>query len=132
MKSIIISVLLIILCVSGCHQKEFSDKFPEKVKKEKLNQVNLASEIIPGYPTTEYNNTINYVSIDILATCDGKSMTAMSKSDTLTAEQKNILSKVDPGTNVDINIKFTYKDPKNEGLGGNRKVKEMAFMVEVI
>jgi hypothetical protein len=113
------------------HGLRFSNSgIPEQIKKEKLKEVTLVDEIIPSYPKTGYKNTINYVSVDIKARCDHKSITASGHNDTLTSDQKSIFSKVDLGTYIYIDLKYTYKDTKNTESERNRKVKEMHYMVE--
>lgn len=82
--------------------------YSHPIKKVKLNGAKLLSDLISGYPT---NWISNYVSVEILATCAGKSMKAISANDVLTTEQKNILKTADLGTEIIINAKYKIKNP---------------------
>lgn len=62
--------------------------------------------------SNKYNTVIDYESVDIIASCYGKTLTATGKSDVLTIEQKNILSMVDAGTDLKIRIRFRFKASK--------------------
>jgi TonB family protein len=83
------------------------------------------ADIIPYYPAQWI---MSYVSVEILATCDGKAMTATSASDTLSTEQKSILNTVDLGTDIVINI--TYKS-KNS-VTNNNEISRMNYSATVI
>lgn len=132
MKAKLLLILLLTFSISAFSQNAaFEDVFIETVKKEDLIKAKTVGEIIPKYPTSEYSKTIDYVSVEILATCGGRSVRSLGKSDELSAEQKDLLNKVDTDTNVGITIHFTYKDPKNNDLGGNNKTKEMSYMITV-
>lgn len=82
--------------------------YSHPIKKVKLNEAKVLSDLISGYPA---NWISNYVSVEILATCAGKSMKSISANDVLTNEQKNILKTVDLGTDIIINSKYKIKNP---------------------
>lgn len=77
-------------------------RYTRPVTKEKLDNAKLLSDFITGYPT---NWITDYTSSVILATCNGKGMKALSPNDVLSIEQKNILSAVDLGTGIIVNVK---------------------------
>jgi TonB family protein len=81
------------------------------VIKEKLNEARYFRDFIPGYPV---NWIDEYVSAEIMATCNGKVMKAVSVNDVLNSEQKNILHSADLATTIDIKIKYKYKNSAND------------------
>ena len=130
MKKNIFIILFLHLSLLNVAQKQPCEDLSDSVKKVTLNNAKLMSELIANYPLEYYNTIINYVSIEISGTCSGKKVTAISNTETLTIEQKNILAKVDTGSKIFIKIKFTYKDSKNDDLGSDRKIKEMDYKVK--
>jgi len=80
----------------------------------------------------DFENIIDFVSIEILATCQGKSLASQSTSNELTAEQKNILNTADLGTDIRIKIKFNYKNWANNNLKTDKKIKEGEYLVTVV
>ena len=82
--------------------------YSRPVKKEKLIDAKSLSDIIDDYP----NNWItSYVSVEILGTCKGKAMKAVTANDKLSKEQINILNTIDLASDVVINVKYNYKEP---------------------
>jgi hypothetical protein len=132
MKNIVISVFLFLLSNIIFSQKKSFGNFPN-VKKEKLNEVKFMSDIDPTFPKEEYSKMIDYVSIEIEGTCNGKQYTtAIGKSDTLTPEQIHILKSARAGTYLNANYTFKYKDSKNDDIGGSNKIKSSSILVYVI
>jgi TonB family protein len=95
---------------------EVHGRYSRPVKKENLNEAKLISDVIPGYPTSWITD---YVSVEILATCDGKSMKALSPNEALTVEQKAILKKVDLGSDIFINVKYRSKNAVTDSIENN-------------
>ncbi|MDX2174192.1 MAG: hypothetical protein SFY56_13910 [Bacteroidota bacterium] len=107
------------------------------VKKEKLNSAKIITDVCPNfwnqiwvpknemnelkyrksidypdnyiYPKENYNNIIDCVSFEIIATCSGKTYTCASNFETLSSEQKNILNSSDLGSEIHINVTFKFK-----------------------
>ncbi len=129
MKNIFIIIFVFLLSFLSFAQKPCEDRI-DSVKIVTLNEAKLMSELIPKYPTTEYNEMIDYVSVEISITSNGKQIISESRKDELTTEQKNLLKTADIGSRIKISIKFKYKDPKNDNLGSGRKIKEMEFQVK--
>lgn len=96
------------LIISNDLSYEVRGLYSHPIKKEQLNEAKLLSDLISGYPTSWISN---YVSVEILATCAGKSMKAISVNDVLTVEQKNILKTVDLGADIIITTKYKIKNP---------------------
>ena len=128
MKQVLLAFLLSCLLVSGFSQSgaDYYDwMIHGKIKKEKLNEAKLMFDIIPNFPQNYYSKLIDYVSVEISACNGGKTLTAISKNEVLTPEQKNILNNTDFGTDINVNIKFSYKNPANDAYGGGGRIKEI-------
>jgi hypothetical protein len=105
---------------------------PAFITSDALCSAKLMSDVIRDYPKEYYNSLIDYVSIEISSEVNGKKMTGSGTTDTLNAEQKNILDNADISSAVHIKIHFQYKDPANDGMGSGRKIKEMDYVVNVV
>ncbi len=81
--------------------------YKRPILREKLNNAKLIGDVIDGYPC---NWITEYISVEILATCSGKTMKAVSRNQVLSLEQKNILKTVDLGTHIVINVNYIHKD----------------------
>ena len=153
--------LLFITGFSQNSRYEYSGRLTPSIKKETLNEAKIISEIMPefcryfvlpwnehliaqqlklkyysqGYyiqPQENYNQIMDYVSILISATCNGKAFTSQSTSELLTTEQKNILYATDLGTDISIKIKFKYKNQANDNRDSGCKIKEGEYVVTVV
>ncbi|MEI6489686.1 MAG: hypothetical protein WCP52_12030 [Bacteroidota bacterium] len=112
------------------------------VKKESLNKVTFIGDISPDlwatmrmpntkrmeldqlrqnryslgyylYPQGGYDEFVQYVSVEISATCNGKLCTASSRGKALSEEQKHLLNKIDLGSDAALKIKFYLTDIDN-------------------
>ena len=92
---------------------EVLGNYAHSVKKEKLDEAKVISDIIPGYPESWINQ---YVSVEILAIRNGNSMKATSIGKVLNPEQKNILHVADLGTEIVINVNYKYKNPATDKI----------------
>ena len=88
-------------------------QFLHPMSQEVLNNAKLVSEIIPGYPL---NWISSYVAVEILVTTNKQIVKAVGINEELTAEQKTILRKADPGTEVVVNVKYKYKEPASKEM----------------
>jgi TonB family protein len=163
MKNTIIIQLLLLLfinCFSQNSNYKYNGRLTPSVKKEKLNQAKLVSDITPdlwhklvlpykeqieldsirrmdyslGYylfPQGGYDIFIDYVSVEISGICNGKIQASQNTNDELTTEQKNILNTVDPGTDIRIKIKFKYKNKKKNNFD-NGKIIEGELAVTAV
>ena len=115
---------------------EFNRYFALPVKdREQMNYlVNITDgpRLFSPYPEVNFENFIDYVSLEISATSEGKSFTSQSTGELLTTEQKNILNTADLGTDIHIKIKFTYKNPANDNPDNAGKIKEGDYTVTVV
>jgi len=84
------------------------------------------------YPQDNYEKIIDFISIEISAISNGKTLIAKNDRAALTTEQKNILNAADLGSDVQIRIKFKYK----YNLYDNGKIgadgKEGNYIVTVV
>ncbi|HOZ88437.1 MAG TPA: energy transducer TonB, partial [Bacteroidia bacterium] len=95
--------------------------------KEKLRDVRLIRDVIPGYPV---NWISTYASVEIQGTCDGKAMKAITPGEELSAEQKYILKHPDLSGDLVINVRYTYKDPVTKDVENNRMHVVMSIVPE--
>jgi TonB family protein len=79
-----------------------------------------------------YEQVIDYVSIEILTTSNGKTLAAQSSTDALTNEQKNILNSADLGSDICIKIKFNYKKWVYKNISAADTLKEAFYSVTVV
>jgi TonB family protein len=139
-KLVLTSATVLCIGLAAFTQNSFPNVFPpdlryevrgiykRPVKKEKLNEAKLISDVIPGYPV---NWITEYVSVEILAACNGRAVKAMSTNDALSAEQKKILNTVDMGTDIDINVRYNYKDPVTRNIENNKLFVSMTIVPEI-
>ena len=79
------------------------------VNSEALREVRSLKQIIP-YHTGK--GIMTYVSTEVKASCNGNEMIAKGKGDSLTTEQRYVLSQAEPGTDVLVNINYKYNQKR--------------------
>jgi TonB family protein len=79
-----------------------------------------------------YERVIDYVSIEILTTSNGKTLAAQGPTDALTNEQKNILNSADLGSDIRIKIKFNYKKWVYKNTSMTDSLKEALYLITVV
>lgn len=113
---------------------------PLSITKIQLNEANTLENINRHYKSSWVSK---FISVEILASYKGKMRTAISKNDVLTQEQKDLMDRVDVGTEIEVNVRYlpnntlTHNDvkifgfkfmvhPENEAeyLGGQQKLKQ--------
>lgn len=128
MKNSIITLFLLHLVLFGFSQDiayEVRGIYTRPIVKEKLNEAKTVSDINPGYPSSWISR---YFSVEVLATCNGIVMKAMSANDTLSNEQISILKMADMGTDIVVDVKY---NPKNS-LKDDLDIKVINFSFSVI
>jgi TonB family protein len=128
MKNIIIIPILFLLFANSFAQDlnyEVHGKYTHPIKKETLDRAKSMSDMIPYYPS---NWIAYYISVEILATNNGMPVTSAGINDQLSTEQKQILSSADPGTDVVINISFTY----NNSVTDIANVGKMHYIATIV
>jgi TonB family protein len=165
MKNGLITLVLVMFCVTGFSHDirfEYSGRYNPQVKKDKLNEVNLVSEITPelwqklqlpykerqeldrrkktdftqGYSINpqeyNYNKMVDYVSVEISASGNGKVVAAKSTGNQLTAEQKHILRAAVPGSDISIKINFKFKNQTGKSVDTENKINQGNLVVTVV
>ena len=115
MKNAIFTLFLLHLFLFGFSQDLSYDvrgTYQRAIVKEKLNEAKTMIDINPGYPSSWISG---YISVGVLATCNGIVMQALGANDTLSNEQMNILKKADIGTDIVIDIKYYKENSLDEG-----------------
>lgn len=107
---------------------EVRGRYTRPVTMGKLNEAKLISDFIPGYPI---NWITDYVSVEILATSNGKTMKAMSANDVLSTEQKKFLTTADLGTGIIIDVKYKSKNIVTSNIENNIMNVSMVVVPEV-
>jgi len=102
--------------------------YKRPVKKAALSEAKLISDFLPGYPV---NWITRYTSVEILTTCNGKTLKGVSKSDVMSEEQKNILNTVEAATDIIINVRYQYKNPVTENFEDKKINISFAIVPEV-
>ena len=116
MKASLITLFLLHLVFFGFSQEigyEVRGTYKRPIAKETLNVANTVSDINPGYPSSWI---ARYFSVEILATCNGIVMKALSANDTLSNEQKNILKMADLGTDIVVDVKYSTNNSSKDDL----------------
>jgi len=90
---------------------EIKGSYKRFVKKEVLNKAESMRDLLPGYPD---NWITTYVFSEIATYTDGKKLSAMSKNDILSKEQKNLLRLSEVSNHITLTIKYKYRDPLSQ------------------
>lgn len=127
-KSILTAVLFLGIAFISFGQNGFPKYFPQELKyeirssykhpvqKENLKEAKLLGDFIPDYPK---NWISKYILVEIVGTCNGKTVKALNASDVLSVEQKKILNAADLATDILVNVKYNYKDPITSDVENN-------------
>lgn len=95
------------------------------IKKEKLNNIRLISDVIPFYPTKWITD---YTSVEVLIRDNGKEMKAVSPNDVLSPEQKNLFNSCELADDIEISVKYKAKN----AVTNNMDDREMNISLTVI
>ncbi len=95
------------------------------VTKQRLIAARTMSELSAGYPTSWVSD---YVSIELVTTHNGKVNKAKGTSETLNLEQLNLLSNIELGSDLLIDVSYNYQ---NAATGVNY-VGNMTYTVTVV
>ena len=80
----------------------------------------------------DFDNIINYQSVEIVTFSNGKSATAIGKNEILTKEQKRIIQNADQDSEIRVKIRFMYKNHAYDLSEKEAPVKEGEFVVKVV
>jgi TonB family protein len=84
------------------------------------------------FPDENYNYIFDYISVEIAATGNGKTLTSLGTSDALTSAQKSILNEADMGTDIRIKIKFRFKNESTGKPDYTANIEEGEYTVTVV
>ena len=110
MKTTIVGLLFPLLLVSGFAQDfnySVHAKYIHPVTKDKLSSARSMGDIIPYYPASWISS---YNSAEISTNSNGITATAKSSNDIFTEEQIKMLSSLDPGSEIVIDIDYQFED----------------------
>ncbi len=128
------------------------------ITKEELNKANTLSQILPSfwrdlsmdrekrksledtrklyyalacetYPNNGYDLITNYVSVEVKVFNHNKEFTAKGSNDTLNKEQKEILSKAEYGSEIEINIYYMYKP--SLAIKPQKNIKDLRGLLKI-
>lgn len=120
MKTTIISLLFPLLFINGYAQNlsfEVRGIYAHPITKDKLRKAMSMSDIIPYYPASWIES---YNSAEISVISNGNTFSAKSSNDIFSKEQIKMLSSLDFGAEIAINIGYQYNNPvTNETENGN-------------
>jgi TonB family protein len=85
-----------------------------------------------NYPQEKYKQVIDYVAVEISTSSNGKTFTARSSSEILTAEQKKLLSTAGLGTDIKVILKYKYKNTAKDEWGQRDNVVEGKVAVTIV
>jgi len=87
---------------------EVRSKYVKPVTKDDITKATLLRDFIKGYPV---NWITDYVSVNITLTGNGNITTSAGLNEMLTDEQKEILSGIQIGNEITIDVAYTYLHP---------------------
>jgi len=161
-NSIIILLAFLLYLTGFSQNSSFgnSGRFTPVIKKEKLSTARFINDVMPEfgryfslpyndrvmldqrrilvypqgdfYPQENFNYYIDYVSVEIMAICNGIALTSQSSNDILTPEQIEIINNTDLGTDINIKVKFRFKDQAIDNLESGNALKEGKYTVTVV
>ncbi len=132
MKNSILSLVLLLFVVFGFAQNSLDNNFsyevntvytPLSISKENLSKAQSISDLNSYYKNSWVRT---FLSVEILATNNGKLKKAVTKDDTLSQEQKELMKKADAGTDISVHV---YYMPENTLSHNDPKEFDFSFIV---
>jgi TonB family protein len=99
---------------------------------DQLNGYYIYPQDFYDLPLENYRKIIYFVSMEIFATCKGKTSSAQSINTLLTKEQKNLLNTADLGSDIRIKVKFRYKSQATVNSDDLKQTKEGEYAITVV
>jgi TonB family protein len=127
MKKIYLIVFIALFAAGFSQSLQFTVRgaYTYGANSEALREVRFMRQIIPYNTST---GIVNYISTEVLAGCNGKEMRATGKGDTLTADQREVISQAEPGTDIVINIKYSF----NNKIVQDKEVYTLQHVITVL
>lgn len=97
---------------------------PLSITKEKLNEAETLTDINKYYKPSWVKE---YISVEVLANCEGLIRKATSKTGTFSQAQKDIMKAADEGTDISVNVRYI---PDNVLKYNDAKELPFTFTVE--
>lgn len=98
----------------------------------RVNNYNQPQPLDYLYPQDEYKKILEVIYLKIMAVCNSKTVVAVNNTDKLSAQQKSILSSADLSSNINVTIKYRYKDQTNDSWGSRNNVIEGETVLAII
>lgn len=100
--------------------------------KDYLNGYTTYPNEFYSLPLENYNKIIYFISVEITAVCNGKTLKAISEDNILSPTQKNILFAADPGSDISIKFKYKYKVQAVVSPEEHLKIKEGSYTITTV
>ena len=94
------------------------------ISKETLQKANSLIDLNRHYKSSWIRE---YVSVEIIATCNGHLRKAVHKNDVLSPEQKEVIQMADSGTEISVNVKYW---PENTLAHNDIKEMDFTFIID--
>jgi len=104
---------------------EILGAYSNSVTHQTLKQASFFNDITNDYPTSWVSD---YISLELKATCKGKTRKGTSTSAKLTAEQKQLLSNADLNSDIVVTVKYKNKNPATDKID----IRTMNYSVKVV
>lgn len=88
--------------------------YDDKLKLERMRKADFSQGFSINQKEYNYNNIVDYVSVEIIASDNGKIISSKGTGEKLTPEQTRLLRVSGLGTEVKVKIDFKFKNQKNE------------------
>lgn len=128
MKNGALTFFLLLLFTTASTQDMGYDvrgKYFKPITQEKLSNARTLSDINAGYASSWIND---YVSVEIVSTSKGNERKVMGTNDQLNPEQRRLIAMADVGANIDVEVKYKYKNTVN----ANVDIRTANFTVTLI
>src|SRR4051812_29805099 len=132
MKNCILTLLLSVPALTGFAQN--TDGSVPGIKQEMLSKYSNVQELIPvAYRyLTNWSKTINYESVQIVASNNGKQLTLENRGGQFTKEQKQLLNNADVGSEIIFYIKYSHLTASGDKSGGPARTYDIDLKIKAL
>jgi TonB family protein len=131
MKKQICTIALMLTTVSIFSQELFFEvkgDYEHPIKKNDLMDVAMLRDFIPSYPISWI---VEYISVEISTSENGKPVVAQGKEEKLTQEQKNLFQSSTLGSQIIVNVNYKTENSVTGKLDTRRMNYTMSIVPEV-
>jgi TonB family protein len=125
----LLATFLFVTGFSQSFQFEHAGGRAALAKRADLKQARVVQDIIPHRPTAYFNDFMNIVSVEIIASCSGSQVSITGNGDTLSADQKAILAAADHGTDIILKVNFTYRETASAAEHATPPLRQIDFWI---